>query len=100
MLRPAERQFILLRDDQRNFELVPYHKVSRLASGSRDAFAFTFDHKRALYTGSCQFPSKNGSGSPSNQRTSPFWKILAGSSPPPPPKAATRPSSLFADAAI
>jgi len=49
MLRDAQQEFILLLDENGDFELVPYERVETVAGGSRDVIAFTFERKRALY---------------------------------------------------
>ena len=49
MLRDVEQEFILLLDEENEFELVPYERVVNVAGGSRDVIAFTFERKNVLY---------------------------------------------------
>ena len=48
-LREAAQEFILLLDERGDFELVPYAPVARVAGGSKDVIAFTFERQGALY---------------------------------------------------
>ena len=49
MLRNPEQEFILLLDEESNFELVPCDRVPGVAGGSSDVIAYTFERKGALY---------------------------------------------------
>lgn len=48
-LREPGQEFVLLLDEQNDFELVPCDRVADVAGGSREVMAFTFVRKRALY---------------------------------------------------
>jgi hypothetical protein len=49
MLRDADREFILLLDERDEFELVPCDRVARVAGGSREVIAYTFERNGASY---------------------------------------------------
>jgi hypothetical protein len=48
-LRDAEQEFILLLNEEGDFELVPYDRVVKVAGESKDVIAFTFERKNDLY---------------------------------------------------
>ena len=48
-LRNPEQEFILLLDEAKNFELVPYERIANVAHNSREVIAFTFERKGAVY---------------------------------------------------
>ena len=49
MLRDAEREFMLLLNEEDGLELVPYERIVNVANGSKEVVAFTFERKMDLY---------------------------------------------------
>lgn len=49
MLRDQEQEHILLLNDQKEFELVPYAQIKNVANDSREVRAFTFERNDDLY---------------------------------------------------
>ncbi len=49
MLRNPQQEFILLLDEQQNFELTPYKRLEQVAGGSREVLAFTFKRGEDVY---------------------------------------------------
>jgi len=49
MLRNPEQEYILLINEQKEFELVPYDQIMDVAKGSREVRAFTFQRKGESY---------------------------------------------------
>lgn len=49
MLRNPEQEYILLINEQKEFELVPYDQIMDVAQGSREIRAFTFKRRGDLY---------------------------------------------------
>ncbi len=49
MLRNPQQEFILLLDEQNNFELAPCKRLEQAAGGSREVLAFTFKRGEDIY---------------------------------------------------
>lgn len=49
MLRNLEKEHILLVNEQKEFELVPYEQIEEVAKGSREVRAFLFERNGELY---------------------------------------------------
>jgi len=49
MLQNLEQEHILLLDEQKEFELLPYDQIMNVANESREVRAFIFDRKNSIY---------------------------------------------------